>query len=162
MGRKPVIGISFVGGFGNQLFQYAFARAYAEAHNATLVTPGWIGQRVFAISDSSLDYNLPHTGFDEIPNGRVNIVLSGYFQSQAAINFMSRSKLKSWFRLQDGWKQRFSTYLPITAHVRRGDYVDLSNIYCLVSESSYITACKKFGLDPNNISWIQEGNRQQA
>lgn len=146
MGRS-VVGVSFVGGFGNQLFQYAFARAYAEARHATLLTPGWIGQRVFNISNPPLDYDLPHAGFDEIPNGRVNIILSGYFQSQTAIDFMSRSQLRAWFQLRSEWKQRFATRLPIAAHVRRGDYIGLSNIYCLISENSYAVACRKFGLN---------------
>ena len=160
MGRN-VVGISFTGGFGNQLFQYAFARAYAEVHHATLLTPGWIGQRVFNISNQPLDYDLPHAGFDEIPNGRVNITLNGYFQSQTAIDLMSRSQLRSWFRLRDEWQRRFTNRPSIAAHIRRGDYVDLSNIYCLVSENSYITACQKLGLDQNDITWVKEGNRQQ-
>jgi len=161
MGRN-VIGISFAGGFGNQLFQYAFARAYAEAHNAMLLTPGWVGQRIFTISNPPLDYNLPHAGFDEIPNGKVNITLNGYFQSQAAIDFMSRSQLRAWFQLRDEWKQRFTERLLIAAHIRRGDYIGLSNIYCLVSENSYNVACRKFGLNQDNIHWIQEGNHRQA
>ena len=153
--------MSFVGGFGNQLFQYAFARAYAEEHRATLLTPSWIGQTIFSLSHPPLDYTLPHAGFDEIPNGRVNIILHGYFQCQAAINLMSKSKLQAWLRPQDRWQRRFTTRLPIAAHVRRGDYIGLSNIYCLVSEASYVAACSKFGLG-TDISWIQEGSRQQA
>ena len=161
MNYRPVVGVSFTGGFGNQLFQYSFARAYAAVHQATLLTPGWVGQRIFALSDPPLDCALPHTGFDEIPNGRVNVTLNGYFQSQTAMNLMSRSKLKTWLRLQNGWQQRFTTRLPIAAHVRRGDYVGLQNIYCLVSEASYVIACRKFGLNANNITWIQESRRQQ-
>jgi hypothetical protein len=154
------IGINFCGGFGNQLFQYAFARAYAEAHQVVLLTPGWIGQRIFNISNQPLNYDLPHVGFDEIPNGRVNIVLNGYFQSQAAIDMMSRAKLKSWFRLRDKWKQRFQFRSRIAAHVRRGDYVGLSNIYCLVSENSYVTICNKLGLNAADICWVQEGRKE--
>ncbi|MCK9557569.1 MAG: alpha-1,2-fucosyltransferase [Candidatus Cloacimonetes bacterium] len=158
---RPIVGVIFSGGFGNQLFQYAFARAYAELYHATLLTPGWIGQRIFSISDQPLDYDLPRSGFDEIPNGRVNIVLNGYFQFQDAINFLSRAKLKTWFRFKNEWRVRFNTHLHIAAHLRRGDYMNLSNIYCLVSEDSYITACKKFGLDHNNIYWVKEGSRKQ-
>jgi hypothetical protein len=157
---KPVVGVLFTGGFGNQLFQYAFARAYAEAHNATLLTPSWIGQRIFVISDTPLNYTLPRAGFDEIPNGRTNIILHGYFQSQTAMSLLSKSKLQTWFGLQDEWKRKFPTRLAIAAHIRRGDYIGLGNIYCLVNESSYTTACQKFGLD-TNITWIQEGNRRQ-
>jgi hypothetical protein len=152
------VSVSFVGGFGNQLFQYAFARAYAEAHHASLRTPGWIGQKIFALSDPPPLSNLPSAGFDEIPNGRVNVVLNGYFQFQAAIDYMSRSKLKTWFQLQNRWKCRFTSRLPIAAHLRRGDYIGLGGVFCLVSECSYTNACNKFGLG-NDITWIQEGNR---
>jgi hypothetical protein len=152
------IGISFIHGgrFGNQLFQYAFAKAYAEANQATLLTPKWIGQEIFNLSDPPLDISLPYTHFDEIPNGGTNIVLNGYFQFQDAINFMSRSKLKSWFQMQDHWKQKFTTHLPIAAHLRRGDYVKHNNVFCIVSENSYVVACEKFGLDINKITWMTE------
>lgn len=156
-----VVGISFCGGFGNQLFQYTFARAYAEATKATLLTPKWIGQKVFTLSDPILDCPLPRAGFDEIPDGKVNIILSGYFQSQKAINLLSRSKLRSWLNIRDKWRQTFTLKLPVAAHVRRGDYVDLGNIYCLVSESSYVEACLKFGLNPSLITWVRDGLRPQ-
>jgi hypothetical protein len=151
------VGISFTGRFGNQLFQYAFARAYAEAHQATLLTPEWIGKIIFNLSDPPLNMNLPLAGFDEIPNGRVNLTLRGYFQFQDAINYMSRTKLKSWFQMQEHWRQKFTTRLSIAAHLRRGDYAHNHNtIFCLVSEASYVAACKKFRLDENKITWISE------
>jgi len=153
------VGVSFCGGFGNQLFQYALARAYAEAHRAVLLTPAWIGQKVFALTDPPLDYSLPRAAFDEIPNGRINVILHGYFQCQRAMDLMSRLRLRAWFRLRSEWQQRFTTRPAIAAHVRRGDYI--GNIYCLVSESSYAAACLKFGYDPTRITWIQEGNKQQ-
>jgi hypothetical protein len=162
MRSTPFVGISFTGGFGNNLFQYAFGRAYAEARHATLLTPKWIGQDIFNLSDPLLNIPLPPAGFDVIPTGAVNITLSGYFQFQAAIDFMSRSQLKRWFTLQDRWKQRFTTHLSLAAHVRRGDYVNLASIFCLVSENSYISACNKFGLDLTNISWVQDGRQQPS
>jgi len=157
---RSAVSVLFTGGFGNQLFQYAFARAYAETYGAVLLTPPWIGQKIFELSTPLSDHTLPNAGFDEIPNGRVNITLNGYFQNQTAINFMSRHKLKSWLRLRSEWEHRFTTRPLIAAHVRRGDYIGLDNIYCLISESSYITACKKFGFDVNHINWVQEGNKR--
>lgn len=154
------VGISFTGRFGNQLFQYAFARAYAEAHQATLLTPEWIGKTIFNLSDPPLNIDLPLAGFDEIPNGRINLTLRGHFQFQDAINYMSRAKLKSWFQTQGRWQQKFATRLPIAAHLRRGDYMHYSNVFCVVGEASYIAACKKFGLDANKITWISEENQK--
>lgn len=40
--------LKFVEGrFGNQLFQYAFARALAEKYGAELQTSDWIGPQIF-------------------------------------------------------------------------------------------------------------------
>ena len=39
-----------VRGFGNCLFQYVAARAYAEKIGACLQTPDWVGTRIFQIN----------------------------------------------------------------------------------------------------------------
>lgn len=146
------ISVSFAGGFGNQLFQYAFARSYAEKYDAILETPQWIGQSIFELSDPTIHHKLPSVDFDEIPNGIVNINLHGYFQSQSAINFMSRSKLKSWFK----FRNNTNIIKPqIAAHVRRGDYVNLNNIYCVINKQSYLSACEKHNLS-GDITWVQD------
>lgn len=119
------------------------------------MTPSWVGQSIFNLSNPLLDNTLPYAEFDEIPNGKVNIILRGYFQFQEAINFLSKTKLKSWFSIQEKWKQKFKTHLPVVAHLRRGDYLDLASIFCLVSEASYLNACKEFHLDVSKLTWIK-------
>ncbi len=68
------------GRLGNQFFQYAFARGYAQKHRARLEKPAWIGQELFALNDPRPNKRLPKTQLDEVPDdGRINIDLNGYF-----------------------------------------------------------------------------------
>ena len=149
------------GRFGNQLFQYAFARAYAEKYNATLQTPPWLGQQLFKLSDPPISQKLPGYGIDVVNWGQVDIDLAGYFQGGAFSKIITRKQLRSWFVFQD-WVSAFrKPPKAISAHLRRGDYIDLQGIYCLVSKESYVTACRKFGYDPNQITWVSEETQQR-
>lgn len=149
------------GRFGNAMFQYAFAKAYAEKYNAILQTPNWIGQQIFEIDDPPIqNNNLPQTSCDIVPWGTVNIDLLGYFQHHNFLDIMSRSWLRKIFKVRDCWMQNFqrpSNYY-IAAHLRRGDYGGLKNIFAIINEISYVNACEKFGLDAQRILWITEEN----
>src|SRR5262245_49493375 len=88
------------GRFGNQLFQYAFARAYAERYGALLEVPDWIGRRLFGVTDPYPSRALPRTAQDCIPWGEVNIDLFGYFQKRECLSILSRDRLRRWFRIR--------------------------------------------------------------
>ena len=47
------------GRFGNQLFQYAFLRTYAEQYNLTVQTAPWVGEDLFGISPAPVTVPLP-------------------------------------------------------------------------------------------------------
>ena len=150
------------GRFGNQLFQYAFARAYAEKYDATLEIPSWIGEKVFKnVCHHKPSRKLPRTGIDCFPNGKINIDLFGYCQKQEYINILSEAKMKGWFQFQDKWLEFFNMPRPDTVfHIRRGDYSDkYPNVFCVVSEGSYIAACKKFGVSIDDVIWKREENQ---
>lgn len=148
------------GRFGNQLFQYAFARAYAEKQGAVLETPPWVGQKLFGLTDPPLSRELPCLEKDVIPNGEVDVDLFGHFQFQAALDLYSRQQVRRWFHFTDRWRGLFperSGEARVVAHLRRGDYADSDDTFCLVSEESYLRACRRFGLDESRIVWLQEG-----
>jgi len=150
------------GRFGNQLFQYLFARAYAEKNNATLEIPFWIGEKIFKnVSHPKSSVRLPRTKLDDFPSG-VNIDIFGYCQKQEYIDILSESKIREWLQFQDKWIELFSVLkseVPI-AHLRRGDYVSAySNIFCIISMKSYHLACEKFELDEKNIIYRSEENQ---
>jgi len=161
-----VITISSLGNFGrfgNQLFQYAFARAMADRFGATLQTPPWIGQRLFGISDPPIDVALPRLEVDEIPE-EPNVDLHGYFQRARHLQFLSASRLKSMFTFLPAWTERFpkdGSY--VAAHLRRGDYANrFAEVYCIVSRESYVRACERFGFDPGTIVWYAEESQQRS
>jgi len=150
------ISVNFMGRFGNQMFQYAAARAYAELHKASLHTHPWIGQEIFMLSDQPYR-KLPIADFDALPIGRTDITLHGYFLHSGAAKILNAQKLRQWFRLQPRWVNLVNQ-VEIAAHLRYGDYIDLQGIYCLIKKESYVKACQKFGLDEKLITWVSEEN----
>lgn len=147
------------GRFGNQLFQYAFAKSYALSVGATLQTPPWVGQTLFdGINDPPCQGDFPTLGLDVIPrNGRTDVNLSGYFQFKDAFQYYSLDSVRQWFTFKPEWRDRFTNYPKIAAHVRRGDYVILySHAFCIIGEDAYTTAIEKQGYSPLNVTWVRE------
>lgn len=123
------------GQFGNQLFQYAYARAYAESIGAELQTPDWIGRKLFE------DVKEP------IMSSVGEIDLVGYFQGQEHLSLLSRPKLKKWFRFANPIR------VPkhdLVFHKRRGDYLDYPDFWGVVRDDSYNKAALQFGLNPED------------
>ena len=151
------------GRFGNQLFQYAFARAYAEKYNCVLETPPWVGEFIFGVHHNRPSRKLPAFSANAgVPTGEVNIDLVGYFVNDAALNLMTRQWLRRIYTIKPGLLHcvpKESDYY-IAAHLRRGDYAALS--WPMVTEQSYLTACDKHGLDRNKIVWISEDKARKV
>jgi len=118
-----------IGRFGNQMFQYAHARAYANQNGHTLVTPKWMGQQLFDLPPQEIG-NLG----DE--------TISDYCQSQSHLIY-SRQEARQWFRFKPELASR-APKLPCVAHRRAGDYERLG--YVVVSKKSYLEAAKQFSL----------------
>ena len=152
------------GRFGNQLFQYAFAKSYAEKYNCTLEVPqNWKGRQIFNIDDPPIGEPLPKTKLDTIPWGQKNIDLFGYFCAPDFVQFLTRKKLKEWFKIKDKWMDLVpkpeAPYLA--AHLRRGDYTTtFAYLYCTVSKKSYLDAISRFRLDKHNVVWVSEDNKK--
>ncbi len=159
-----------IGRAGNQMFLYAFARGYAEAHGAELRTNDWIGRRIFANVNEALvsDENLPQTRIDsDMPDamdryfGRVDIDLRCYSQHQVYLQFYTRKKCREWFTLKPEF-ERYAPKMPFNAaHIRRGDYIDTGSFahsYAAVSEASYDRAIVEHGIQ-GPVTKICEGWR---
>jgi hypothetical protein len=120
------------GRFGNQLFQYAYARAFAEELGAELHTPDWIGRQLFI-------------GVDEpIMQNKGDIDLFDYFQNPEHLALLSKKKVKEWFRFKNPPKVQKHN---VVIHKRRGDLLTQLDQYAVVSDESYIAGVKKFNLD---------------
>ncbi len=151
--------------FGNALFIYCFARAYALVMGCELQTPAWIGQKIFeGVNEPPISVSLPATEWDsesDLPLGyffgRTDIDLRVYAQHQKYLDFYSRAQVLEWLVL----KPEFECGKPLecaVAHLRLGDYMvepQRSN-YCNVSPRSYQSAADKFKV-PKPLLMIYDG-----
>jgi hypothetical protein len=148
-----VVTVSCLGGFGrwgNQLFQYAVARAYAESIGAELLIPEhWIGRQLFEGVTERTIHGSPYHRLDgEILDGSTNCDLFGYFQRPEHLKLLSKAKLKQWLKPKEHIRRSGH---PIVLHKRRGDYVG-NGYYAVISDDSYVWAMEKFGYDPNQAT----------
>lgn len=144
------------GRFGNQLFQYAFARAYAESIGAELRTPDWIGRHIFEGIDEEImsDVAGPSTEYPESDN----VNLDGHFQQPHHLKYLSRSKVKKWFK----FKEKIDTpSYDLVFHKRRGDYVAFSHVFGTVTDESYSNGAISHGFDPS-IAVCLDDSRDQS
>ena len=153
-----IVQVKLLGGFGNQLHQYAAARKYAELVDARFEVPPesrWIPD-AFGTYDPPWSRTLPEVNDGASGSGptlewgQTNVRLTGYFQTQEWVGRLSRREIRQWFAVRRELVDRLAVSLPAAgtytaAHLRRGDYVD-HPLYCTVSERSYTLAAAKLGL----------------
>lgn len=179
--------IQLLGGLGNNMFQIAAAHAYAVRNNKELIllnekfgtTHGaldtyrdnilsklrfvdrqYINQQQYSVfQEIGFEYNA-------IPNIPGNVALSGYFQSEkyfldlkdSILNLFSYSNEHKENVLK---KHSFLNNNSCSIHVRRGDYVSLSNIHPIQSITYYMKAVRQmpeesvFIIFSDDIDWCK-------
>ena len=149
------INLRMLGRFGNQLFQYAFARAYADQNDCELRCDPWVGEYIFDIPKHRVQerFKTVRSELDFVP-GEVNIELNGYFQNQRALIY-TRSQIRSWLKWNpEAIAPMHHHHDKVAAHLRRGDYFGYG--YPVVSQKSYETACDVFGISYSDLVYISE------
>lgn len=128
---------------GNQLFQIAAAIGLAKKYNDTVYFPDWNYSRYFegdfsnynSREDTEYHYSEPHFAYSEIPYKK-NMSINGYFQSP---KYFSNCKkfIKQTFKLKP--IETSIEILPNSCfiHVRRGDYVNLTQHHPLKTWDNY-------------------------
>lgn len=137
------------------MFQYAFARGYAEKHGFRLETDPWIGQEIFEIEDPGISQDFPRMSETEIPDGKGDVSFLSYAQNQMCADFYTKSAVKTWFRLRPKWTYLIPPKHPNpVAHYRGGDYFHAG--YPIVGKNSYRHAVKKRGFKTSEIIFCEE------
>jgi len=141
---EPFLSIASLGHngqFGNQLFQYAFARIYADMTKRPLMTPSWAGTKLFGLKDRPIVQVYPHfrdlawreedsellKNFAEVPP---TLDISGYFQFHTSWYRISQHQIRQWFTPLPEIEATFRSALDamvgdgtlVAIHLRRGDY----------------------------------------
>lgn len=145
------VNLKFIGRFGNQMFQYAFARGYAEASGSRLHTENWVGQALFEIDDPPIDQSLPRIPEESVGTVQSDVELFGYAQNQTCANYYA-GKYRDWFKIRPSIKAKLADWSrEVTAfHLRRDDYVN--STYPIVGRLSYETCVALNGLDEDVVA----------
>lgn len=152
-----VVNLRMIGRAGNNLFQYAFARAYCEKYDCELRVEPWFGERIFQLNDRYIEKSFPdyHSELDYVP-GKANCELRGYFQCQKAMIY-TRSNIRKWFAWRPEIIEKLGHFNDTAlAHLRRGDYFGYG--YPVVSGLSYVNCCRHFGIPLEDVRHISEEN----
>lgn len=135
------IHVNLIGGLGNNLFQYAYARAYALENGIALTTNRWIGEEIFDLPSAY---------------GQAGTVLEPHYRQDQASLIYTRKQVKDWFRFKPEVQTRLEELSTpaFAAHRRVGDYSDLG--YVVVSRLSYQKGIRKFGYEPGRFCLFTE------
>lgn len=171
-----VLNLRFMGGFGNQLFSYCFARAYAERHGLELHTDSWVGEKIFTLEHPRCMEVLPRYTETEVladvatPRAE-NMELRSYWQQQAALIY-TRRQVRDWLTYRPEIEKQIFHKLPggpihrapggplrwnrVACHHRLGDYAGYG--YVIPSRISYEFTAAKYHLCETvaDLDWVTQ------
>lgn len=149
--------LGYNGRFGNQLFQYCYAKALARKLNTTLQIPkNWIGRQIFNIDDEEIRVRLPQGRLDE---GADNRDIVGYFQYgelEGGKYYLpySKSDIKNWLVFKDSIIKKYAIhYKPFVYHIRR--YNDDTR-YANILPIAYIDEIREHNEDFEQIGIVDK------
>ncbi len=124
---------------GNNLFQYAHARAYAERIGAELQTDPWWGQQVFGLTEKPIARELPKRADMEFEvwDGEKDIEITGWCLHQKCLLY-SRAEAKAWLKFTPEIREALGDVgdAHIAIHLRWGDFKEMAD-FIAISINSY-------------------------
>lgn len=155
-GRVQISQLGSRGRWGNQLFQYAFARGYAERLGAVLEVPGdWVGRELLEVGEGPIRGVLPeYSGAEE----KRDVDLVGFFQAPWCLRTYSREKARRWLRIKPELVRAYRCNRGVVAHLRRGDFV--KEDMPVVKIGSYLRCLGELGIGFEEVFWVEEGGHR--
>lgn len=167
-----MIGVSFNGRLGNNMFQIATGVSIATKLREDFICPltTYAGHRgvipvdlsMFAYEfkrgdvDNKNSYHENGFNFNEI-NVDVNTTIHGFFQSWKYFDNIKDELINKYFSPSDKIIERLSKYSissnSLGISIRRGDYLMLQDNHCVLSSDYYQTCINKYFMN-NNIDEI--------
>jgi hypothetical protein len=150
-----------IGRFGNQLGQYAVARALAENLGVEFECAPWIGNELFDLHDKVFHPKNENrrAPFESLPTDD-NWYLNGYFQFQEAMDLIDLDEVRRWFTFKPQYRLEVDpNHFYIAAHLRAGDTVMESHkhkLYAVVRKECFERAIVKEGYALDKVKWISE------
>jgi len=145
---------------GNQLFIYAFARAYAEKHGFEFRCEPWMGERIFQLNDLPFLAGMTNRSDVELDkwDGESNITINGYAQRQPCLIY-SRADARRYFQFRpeiQALLNRVPTF-EMCGHLRHGDYLGVPG-FVAIKHESYCKACSDYGFNPDDLHFVSQEN----
>jgi len=147
-----IVTCHLMGGLGNQLFQIATTIAYATNSHKTFIFPLLTDQKqtrkksydnnILSLLPRSTNFIINHKikenghPFQNIPILNKNVCLEGYFQSWKYFN-NHKKVIKMFLNLKINKIYDYNFDNSLSIHVRRGDYLSLSQIHYNLPISFY-------------------------
>jgi hypothetical protein len=151
--------VRLAGGLGNQMFEYSFARAYAEKHGFELRCLTGILHKFFVLPPNApADQDLPERPNTECEkwDGESSVTIIGMGQMQKNLDYYSKAKVREWFTLRPEYAELVKDVpaMELVANVREGDYTYSCNPLVLIDRNSFLDACDQYGLDKSKLYFL--------
>lgn len=136
------------GRFGNQLFQIASTIGIATKNNQNYIFPEWKYNKYFnnklpigKLENTKHCTEISPYYSDIVLSNKYNWDLKGYFQSWKYFDHC-KDLVKQYFT--PNFKMNDNSVDLVSVHVRRGDYIGLSNIHNNLTKEYYLEAMRMF------------------
>ena len=178
-----MITTNLVGGLGNYMFQIAAAYSLSLDNDDTcgfdngnsvtvhrhvdVYRPNILRNLTFGPTSTTVTHTEPFFHYNQIPYSQ-NLKLNGYYQSEKYFKH-NRGRILDYFSIDDTSREyieeKYGNLLKnntCSVHVRRGDYVGLSNIHPPCSLDYYNKSVKQMDSDTvflvfsDDIQWCKE------
>ncbi len=141
---------------GNNLFQWAHAKAYSHRIGAELRTDPWWGQQVFGLTEKPIERDFPKRADMDFEkwDGEGDIEITGWCLHQKCLIY-TREEAKEWLRFEKEIEVAVASVpaYEVAYHLRWGDFQTMPD-FIAISNQSYEKAIREHLPDYNQLPRI--------